>query len=43
VLEGWRRGPAAAPVEDPAAVGPIATELVARARRNVGMDGADLD
>ena len=43
VMEGWRRGPAAEPVEDPAEVGPIVTELVARARRNAGMDGQDLD
>src|SRR6266487_2455669 len=43
VMEGWHRGPAAEPVEDPAAVGPIVTELTARARRNAGMDGEDLD
>ena len=43
VMEGWHRGPAAEPVEDPAAVGPVVTELVARARRNAGMDGEDLD
>jgi NAD(P)-dependent dehydrogenase (short-subunit alcohol dehydrogenase family) len=43
VMEGWHRGPAAEPVEDPAAVGPVVTGLVARARRNAGMDGQDLD
>jgi NAD(P)-dependent dehydrogenase (short-subunit alcohol dehydrogenase family) len=43
VMEGWHRGPAAEPVEDPAAVGPVVTDLVARARRNAGMDGEDLD
>jgi len=43
VMEGWRRGPATEPIEDPAAVGPIVTDLVARARRNAGMDGEDLD
>src|SRR5437762_10166675 len=43
VMEGWRRGPSAEPVEDPAEAGPVVTELVARARRNAGMDGEDLD
>ena len=43
VMEGWHRGPAAEPVEDPAEAGPVVTELVARARRNAGMDGEDSD
>jgi hypothetical protein len=30
-------------MEGSTAVGPIVTELVARARRNAGMDGEDLD
>jgi NAD(P)-dependent dehydrogenase (short-subunit alcohol dehydrogenase family) len=43
VMEGWHRGPAADPVEDPTAVGAIVSHLVSRARRNAGMDGQDLD
>jgi len=43
VMEGWHRGPGAEPIDDPAAVGPVVAELVARARRNAGMDGEDLD
>jgi NAD(P)-dependent dehydrogenase (short-subunit alcohol dehydrogenase family) len=43
VAEGWHRGPSAEPVDDPALIGPIARELVARARLNAGMDGKDLD
>jgi NAD(P)-dependent dehydrogenase (short-subunit alcohol dehydrogenase family) len=41
VAEGWHRGPVAAPVEDPAAVGPLVAELLAHARPPAGMDGAD--
>ncbi len=43
IAEGWHRGPVAKPVEDPAALGPIVKDLVQRARKNAGMDGADLD
>ena len=43
VAEGWHRGPGAAPVDDPTKLGPIVTDLVARARKNSGMDGRDLD
>ena len=43
VAEGWHRGPTAEPVDDPTRIGPIATELVARARKNAGMNGQDLD
>jgi NAD(P)-dependent dehydrogenase (short-subunit alcohol dehydrogenase family) len=43
VAEGWHRGPTHAPVDDPEKIGPIALDLVARARRNAGMDGKDLD
>ena len=43
VAEGWHRGPGAEPVDDPTRLGPIVTDLVARARRNSGMDGRDLD
>ena len=43
VAEGWHRGPGAEPVDDPTRLGPIVTELVARVRKNSGMDGRDLD
>jgi len=43
VAEGWHRGPAVEPVEDPTSLGPIVADMVRRARRNAGMDGRDLD
>ncbi|MBW2279711.1 MAG: SDR family NAD(P)-dependent oxidoreductase [Deltaproteobacteria bacterium] len=43
VAEGWHRGPSVDPVEDPTAIGPIARDLVKRARMNAGMNGLDLD
>jgi NAD(P)-dependent dehydrogenase (short-subunit alcohol dehydrogenase family) len=43
IAEGWHRGPTATPVEDPHLIGPIVAELVAKARKNAGMDGQDLD
>jgi NAD(P)-dependent dehydrogenase (short-subunit alcohol dehydrogenase family) len=39
IAEGWVRGPRHAPVEDPTALGPIVRDLVAKARKNSGMDG----
>lgn len=42
-MEGWRRGPAADPVDDAQQIGPIMRELAARARRNVDMKGHELD
>ena len=39
IAEGWVRGPRQAPIEDPAALGPVVRELVAKARLNSGMDG----
>jgi NAD(P)-dependent dehydrogenase (short-subunit alcohol dehydrogenase family) len=39
VAEGWVRGPRHAPIEDPAALGPVVRELLAKARVNSGMDG----
>ena len=39
VSEGWVRGPKHAPVDDPAVLGPIVAELLAKARKNSGMDG----
>jgi NAD(P)-dependent dehydrogenase (short-subunit alcohol dehydrogenase family) len=43
VAEGWHRGPGAEPVDDPTRLGPIVADLVARARKNSGMNGRDLD
>lgn len=43
VLEGWRRGPHTEPVEDVETVGRLLSDMAARARRNVGMNGLDLD
>lgn len=43
VAEGWHRGPTVAPVEDPEKIGPLVAEMMAKARRNAGMDGQDLD
>ncbi len=43
IAEGWHRGPTAEPVDDPTAIGPIARDLVKRARMNAGMNGMDLD
>lgn len=39
VSEGWVRGPKHAPVDDPTILGPIVAELLAKARKNSGMDG----
>ena len=43
IAEGWHRGPTVKPVKDPKVLGPIVAELVAKARKNAGMDGQDLD
>jgi NAD(P)-dependent dehydrogenase (short-subunit alcohol dehydrogenase family) len=43
IAEGWHRGPTASPEEDPSKLGPIMMELQARARKNAGMNGVDLD
>ena len=43
VCEGWRRGPTIDQVEDPAALGALVKDMVGKARKNVGMDGKDLD
>ncbi|MGA1346731.1 MAG: SDR family oxidoreductase [Ilumatobacteraceae bacterium] len=39
IAEGWVRGPANAPVDDPESLGPIVEALLARSRPNSGMDG----
>ena len=43
IAEGWHRGPTVAPVSDPKLLGPIVAEMVAKARKNAGMNGQDLD
>ncbi|HUZ13893.1 MAG TPA: SDR family oxidoreductase [Caulobacteraceae bacterium] len=43
IAEGWHRGPSARPVQDPGEIGPIVAELMAKARKNAGMNGQDLD
>jgi hypothetical protein len=43
IAEGWHRGPTAEPVEDPRQIGPIVEQLMAKARKNAGMNGQDLD
>ena len=43
IAEGWHRGPTVEPVADPTKLGPVVEKLVARARKNAGMDGQDLD
>ena len=42
-MEGWRRGPAADPIDDVSRIGPVMRDLAQRARRNVDMKGHDLD
>ncbi|MFZ4519099.1 MAG: SDR family oxidoreductase [Microthrixaceae bacterium] len=41
VAEGWHRGPTVEPVEDPALIGPLVEDLLARARPPADMNGAD--
>ena len=41
VAEGWHRGPQVAPTLDPTAIGPLVEELLATARPNADMFGAD--
>jgi len=43
VAESWHRGPGVDAIEDPTTLGPVVADLVARARKNAGMDGQDLD
>ncbi len=43
IAEGWHRGPITEPVADPSNLGPVVARLVAKARKNAGMDGMDLD
>ena len=43
VAESWNRGPTVEPVDDPTLIGPIARDLVSRARLNSDMSGQPLD
>ena len=43
IAEGWHRGPTVEPVDDPKLLGPIVADMVAKARKNAGMNGQDLD
>jgi hypothetical protein len=43
VCEGWRRGAEVPQVEDPATAGELVREMIARVRKNSGMDGMELD
>ena len=43
VCEGWRRGAEGAQVEDPATAGALVREMIAKVRKNSGMDGLELD
>ena len=43
VCEGWRRGAEVKPVEDPATAGALVREMIAKVRKNSGMDGLELD
>jgi NAD(P)-dependent dehydrogenase (short-subunit alcohol dehydrogenase family) len=43
VCEGWRRGAEVGQVEDPASAGRLLREMIARVRKNSGMDGLELD
>ena len=43
VCEGWRRGAEVAQVADPATAGSLVREMMAKVRKNSGMDGLELD
>jgi len=43
VCEGWRRGAEVGQVEDPASAGRLLRDMIARVRKNSGMDGLELD
>ncbi len=43
IAEGWHRGPTAKPTQDPNTLGPVVAEMMAKARKNAGMNGMDLD
>ncbi len=43
IAESWHRGPTATPPDDPTKVGPLAADLLKRARKNADMNGQDFD
>jgi len=43
VCEGWRRGAEIGQMDDPTALGPKIREMIAKCRKNSGMDGLELD
>ena len=43
VCEGWRRGAEVPQVEDPHEAGKLIRQMITKARKNVGMDGMELD
>jgi NAD(P)-dependent dehydrogenase (short-subunit alcohol dehydrogenase family) len=43
IAEGWHRGPTIDQVADPTTLGPIVKDMMAKARKNAGMNGQDLD
>src|SRR6185295_16442250 len=43
VCEGWRRGAEVQQVEDPAIAGALVREMIAKVRKNSGMDGLEMD
>jgi NAD(P)-dependent dehydrogenase (short-subunit alcohol dehydrogenase family) len=43
IAEGWHRGPVADPVDDPAQLGPVVSQLMADARLNADMSGKDAE
>src|SRR5215510_6707473 len=43
VCEGWRRGAEVGQVEDPSTAGASLRDMIARVRKNSGMDGLELD
>ncbi|MGE3917822.1 MAG: SDR family NAD(P)-dependent oxidoreductase, partial [Hyphomicrobiaceae bacterium] len=43
VLEGWRRGAEVRQVEDPREAGRLFREMLKKVKKNVGMDGLELD
>jgi NAD(P)-dependent dehydrogenase (short-subunit alcohol dehydrogenase family) len=43
VCEGWRRGAEVQQVEDPHEAGKLIRQMIPKAKKNVGMDGMELD
>ena len=43
ICEGWRRGAEVAQTENPDALDPLVRDMLTKVRKNVGMDGIELD